>query len=146
MADILRDFEFCNLVGSHRRAERGARRTVLPAYVDTGAGRTVVSRAAAARIGMLHAPDQSIQYAVPIRVMSEAHWTAMRMAERGCLRWLPILCAVSDEVIAALDLPSGVEVLVGQDYLQAARVRIDLAPRAPRGRGDRLECRSGGGR
>jgi hypothetical protein len=139
MADILRDFEFCELHGSHRRAERGSRRSRLPAYVDTGAGRTVVSSEVARRVGMIEAPDQVIDYAVPIRVRSRAFWTAMRMVEKGCVRWLPILCAVSDEVIEALDLPGGLQVLVGQDYLQHARVRMDLAP--SREEGDQLVCR-----
>jgi len=143
MADILRDFEFCELHGTHRRAERGSRRSKLPAYVDTGAGRTVVSRAIARRVGMIEAPDQVIDYAVPIKVRAKACWTAMRMVERGCVRWLPILCAVSDEVIEALDLPGGLEVLVGQDYLQHARVRMDLAPGGRHGRGDQLACRDG---
>ena len=50
MSDILRHFEFCSLEGHSRRAERGKKHTTLRAYVDTGAGRTVVSEAVARRV------------------------------------------------------------------------------------------------
>lgn len=138
MADILRQFEFCALEGTASNAELGDRRISFGAYVDTGAGRTVCSTRIARMIQMIPAPV-SIEYSVPIRARSKAALTAMRMMEDGCEEFIPVLCAVSDEVIAALDLPGGVEVLVGQDYLQMARVSMHLAPRG--GGGDRLTCR-----
>ena len=137
--DILRDFEFCGLQGHSRSARLDGRRTRLLSYVDTGAGRTVVSEAVARRVGMVEVPERTIEYAVPIKIRSRAAWAAMRMLEDGCEELLPVLVAVSDAVIGALDLPDGCEVLVGQDYLQMARVRIDLAPRRE---GTRTACLS----
>lgn len=140
MADIVREFEFCDLEGTASRSDLGKNRVTWEAYVDTGAGRTVCSTRVAQSIRMIPVPV-SIEYSVPIRARSKAVWTAMRLLEDGCERFIPVLCAVSDEVIRALDLPGGLEVLVGQDYLQLARVNMQLGPK---GEGDKLSCRPKG--
>jgi len=137
MADIVREVEFADLVGHARRADLGSRTVRHAAYLDTGAGRTVVSERVARSIRMVEAP-MTIAYAVPIKTPTKASMTAMRLIVSGCEEFLPVLVAVSDKVIRALELPDGIEVLVGIDYLQAARVRMDLAPR---GEPERLTCR-----
>ncbi len=138
MADIVRKVEFADLVGTHKRAELGRGRRQWGAYIDTGATRTVVSARVARSVRMIEAPFQ-IDYVVPIKVPAKAFYTGMRLLLDGCDELQPMLIAVSDEVIGALDLPD-VEVLIGQDYLQAARIRMDLAPR---GEAQRLSCRTG---
>ncbi len=137
MADILREVEFADLHGHARRADLGTRTVRHAAYLDTGAGRTVVSERVARSIRMVLAP-MTIAYAVPIKTPTKASMTAMRLVVSGCEEFLPVLVAVSDKVIGALELPDGIEVLVGIDYLQAARMRLDLAPR---GEPERLSCR-----
>jgi hypothetical protein len=139
MADILRAFEFCDLLGTSTDADLGERRVTWDAYVDTGAGRTVMSSRVARSMKNIPVPV-TIEYSVPIRARCPAVLTAMRMLEDGCVKFMPVLCAVSDEVIRALDLPGGLEVLVGQDYLQLAHVRIDLRPKKMGG--DGLRCRA----
>jgi hypothetical protein len=139
MADILRKFELCEVKGSAKEADLGGKRITLPAYVDTGAGRTVCSTRVARMIPMVPTPIV-IEYSVPIRARCQAAWTGMRMLEDGCELFVPVLIAVSDVVIRALDLPGGLELLVGQDYLQMGRVSMELRPR--RDGGDRLVCRA----
>lgn len=136
MGDILRVVEFCELVGDHRRAELGPKKIQHGAYIDTGAGKTVISEAVARSVHMPKTPTE-IEYAVPIKTRVKTRATGMRLVLDGCERFLPMLVAVSDKVIRALELP-GVEVLVGQDYLQTARVRIDLAPKRDE---QKLVCR-----
>jgi hypothetical protein len=127
MADILRTVEFRDLVGHARRAELGTGTSEWGAYIDTGAGRTVVSSRVARSVRMPKAPI-TIEYTVPIKTPVEARMTAMRLVGGGCERHEPVLVAVSDKVIKALELP-GVEVLIGQDYLEAARVTLAIAPK-----------------
>lgn len=137
MSDIVREVEFADLHGHARHADLGKRTVRHAAYLDTGAGRTVVSERVARSIRMVEAP-MTIAYAVPIKTPTKASMAAMRLVVNGCEEFQPVLVAVSDKVIGALELPDGIEVLVGIDYLQAARMRLDLAPR---GEPERLSCR-----
>ena len=129
MADVIRDVEFFDLHGHERRADLGARSIKVGAYLDTGAGRTIISSRIADSIQMIDVPSYRIQYTVPIHQVASTRMTAMRLRVPGCegRKPIPMLVAVSDEIISKLELP-GVEVLVGQDYMQAARLRIDMSP------------------
>lgn len=139
MADVIRDVEFFDLHGHQRRADLGKRALVVGAYLDTGAGRTIISTAIANRVRMIDVPSYRIQYTVPINQVASTRMTAMRLRVPGCSQRspVPMLVAVSDEIIGKLDLP-GVEVLIGQDLMQASRMRIDMAP----GKGsEHVSCR-----
>lgn len=139
MADVVRDVEFFDLLGHQRRADLGRRALVVGAYLDTGAGRTIVSSRIADGVRMIDVPSYRIQYTVPINQVASTRMTAMRLRAPGCARRppVPMLVAVSDEIIDKLELP-GVEVLIGQDYMQAARMRIDMAPGKE---AEHVECR-----
>ncbi len=128
MADLVRTVELFDLLGHARQADLGRRAAVVGAYIDTGAGRTIVTSDLARRVAMIEVPHQ-IRYTVPLRLVVHAKMTALRLRAPGCAARppIPILVAVSDEIIRKLELP-GVAMLLGQDYLQAARVRLDLAP------------------
>jgi hypothetical protein len=139
VTDAIRYVELFDLHGHRRRADLGRVALVAGAYLDTGAGRTIVSSEVSRRVLMLDVPGYKIQYTVPITQTADTKMTAIRMRARGCggRDPVPILVAVSDEIIGKLELP-GVEILLGQDFLQAARVRIDLGQGRPR-----VACRVG---
>lgn len=134
MADITRECELFDLVPSKLAATGGVREADLGrlavrtrCYVDTGAGRTVMSERLARRVRVLDLPGKTFDYTVPIKVRARAVLCAVRLREDGCTKPVAVMCAVSDEVIGALDL-GGLEILVGQDFLQLSRVRLDLRP------------------
>jgi hypothetical protein len=143
MTDIIRTVELCSLIaksyrkdGDVRTADLGPGSIRVGCYIDTGAGKTVCSSELARQARMIEIRTTTIDYLVPVRVRAKAYYTAIRLCERGCDRPVPLIVAVSDTVINALDL-GGLQILIGQDLLQAAHVRLDLAPRGAH----RVSCR-----
>jgi hypothetical protein len=139
VADLIRRVELYDVLGHQRWAERSKKpRLTVGAYLDTGAGRTIISTRLSRAVKMIDVPSYRIQYTVPIHQVAKTMMTGLRMVSPGCREPVPMLVAVSDEIIQKLELP-GVEMLVGQDYLQAARVRLDLAPGGER---ETVACRA----
>lgn len=135
MADILQDIELWSVSGTSDNAELTGHKVRARAYVDTGAGRTILSERVARQLQLVTAP-YAIHFEVPIAVRTRAVLVGVRLLARGCpSRPRPALVSVSTAIIEKLKLP-GVEVLVGQDVLQAASVRLDTH-RA----GARVSCR-----
>lgn len=143
MADIVRHVELWDLEpasfspsGGVRTADLGKNHVRVGAYIDTGAGRTVCTESLVRRIKCIEVPGQKIRYTVPIVAEARAVLMAIRLCEDGCQKPVPVLVAVSDAVVGALDI-RGLEILLGQDVLQIARVSLHLAPK---GR-TRVSCR-----
>jgi hypothetical protein len=135
MADVIRNVEIWELVGTRTRADLGKKYKRYGAYLDTGAGRTIITRRVADSICMIDVPHK-IEYSVPLRVTVQGRLTAMRLCVGGCGKPVPLVVAVSDQLIERLELP-GVEILIGQDYMQAARLVLEMAP----GKAERVTCR-----
>jgi hypothetical protein len=124
MADILQTIELYSLSGTPEHAELTGHKLAVRAYIDTGAGRTILSARVARQLSLVRAPF-AVEYEVPIKIRVRSVLVGVRMLANGCSRKpRPALVSVSDAIIDKLKLP-GVEVLVGQDVLQDAQVRLD---------------------
>jgi len=140
MTDILQTIELYSLAGTPEHAELTGHKLAVRAYVDTGAGRTILSGRVARRLMLVRAPF-AVEYEVPIQTRVPSVLVGVRLLAGGCSQKpRPALVSVSTAIIDKLKLP-GVEVLVGQDVLQDARVRLDTHRQ-----GARVSCRAGGSR
>lgn len=94
------------------------------AYLDTGSDRTIVSENL---IGSVSSVDTHMT--VPLEGRSvPARLLTLELEHRSCPPF-PIVVGVSDALVHRTGV-DGVDVVLGQDYMQAARIHIAFGPRA----------------
>jgi predicted aspartyl protease len=131
------------LKGSTTRAELTRRPPLvnLRALIDTGANRTIISRRVARRLGIRGTRQTGSVRTGSGYVETPIGFAFVRAA--GC-KVEPLAVAISD----TLADHAGVEVILGHDYMQAAKMKLDMeslslqcprpeAQENPRGRLDR---------
>lgn len=117
------------LAGVRADGNPRAKTAVFDALVDTGASRTVVSRAVALRLGIRPVASGGMSSAGGMVRMPVGAAFAM---VRGCDAEV-LMVGISDDVAEV----AGAEVVLGHDYLQAVRMAVRPYKRTARCEGQR---------
>jgi hypothetical protein len=125
MGEIIRDVAFYDLVGGLDDVSIVAPRPVVTvaAFIDSGSSRTIVSRKLVEDVRSIALPGTATygRRSFPQRLM------AARLDGAGCEIRL-VMAVVADRLIAEADVAA--EIILGHDYLQAARVGLRFSERA----------------
>jgi len=124
MGNVLRMLRVHDTVGTADDPEMLAYEHRFLAYLDTGSDRTIVTENLVRRVSSV-----DTHMTVPIEGRSvPARLLTLELEHRSCPPF-PIVVGVSDALVRRTGL-GDVDVVLGQDYMQAARIHIALGPRA----------------
>lgn len=123
MGNVLRMLRVHDTVGTAEDPEMLARGHRFLAYLDTGADRTIVTDDLICRVSSV-----DTHMTVPIEGRSvPARLLTVELEHRSCPPF-PIVVGVSSALVRRTGV-NGVDVVLGQDYMQAARIHIAMGPR-----------------
>ncbi|HXX66836.1 MAG TPA: hypothetical protein VEK07_06630 [Polyangiaceae bacterium] len=124
MGNVLRRVRVHDTVGTTDDPEILAYEHRFLAYLDTGSDRTIVTEHLIDSVSSVdtHMTVPLEGRSVPARLLT------IELQHRSCPPF-PIVVGVSDALVRRAGV-GGVDVVLGQDYMQAARIHIAFGPRA----------------